>query len=261
MRVRPNLSLFTQTDVDSAALTVHVAVGHAFPTPGRYTGSVLLGKETVGSFLLDVDAECRDMQADIDLAGGGSVASGIAPRQLSAEHGRAFRVSPQGMVLFHVGSGPGGLAARVGPVDEQLRREAFDSRKLGKSDIIAVTLLRPGTYRATFGRGGANLRVAYPDPKRGMRPMDPVVFEASEDGLQPDGAELQPTQGQLYRLGSGGRLRIELVEPDDGPEPTDPGEHDPGGGTDRPDRPDRPGDRPGGKRPPKRPVAHRMRRP
>ena len=243
MRVRPNLSLFTQTDVDSAALTVHVAVGHAFGAPGRYTGSVLRGKETVGSFLVDVDPECRDLQANIDLAGVGSA---------------AYRVSPQGVVLFHVGSGAGGLAALVGPIDDQVRREVFDSRKLGKGDIIAVTLLRPGTYRATFGRGGASLRVAFPDPKRGIRPMDPVVFEASEDGLQPDGAELQPTQGQLYRLGSAGRLRIELVEPDDGPGSTDPGGDDSGGGKHRPDRP---GDRPGGKRPPKEPIARLIRRP
>jgi hypothetical protein len=252
MSVRPDMALFTQTDVDSAALTVHVAVGHAFRAPGRYTGSVLRGEETVGSFLLDVDAECHDMQADIDLAAGASRAPGVAPRELSSEHGREFRVSPQGMVLFHVGSGPGGLAARVGPIDEELGREAFDSRKLGDGDIIAVTLLRPGTYRARFGRGDAKLRVTYPDIKRGIRAMDPVVFEASEGGLKPKAAELQPTQGQLYRLSSGGRLQIELVEPDDGPG---------SGGKGRPGHGARPKASSGGQRQPRPPIAHRERRP
>ncbi len=254
MSVRPNLSLFTQTDVDSAALTVHVAVGHAFRTPGRYTGSVLRGEETVGSFLLDVDPDCTDMQADIDLAAGASYAPGVAPRQLASEHGHAFRLSPEGIALFHVGSGPGGLAARVGPIDAERGREAFDSRKLGDGDIIAVTLLRPGTYRARFGRGEAKLRVAYPDIKRGIRRMDPVVFEASEGGLKPKAAELQPTQGQLYRLSGGGRLQIELVEPDDGPRSR--------GGKDKghPDRAGRAKAASGGKQP-RRPIAHRERRP
>lgn len=223
MKVRPNLALFTQTDVDSSALTVHVAVGHAFREPGHYTGSILRGKETVGSFALEVDAACSDMQADIDLAAGASYAPGTAARQMESDCDPALRVSPGGMVLFHVGSGPGGLAARVGPVDEKLAGAAFDTRKLGADDIIAVTLLRPGTYEATFGHGKAKLQVAYPDRKAGIRRMDPMVFEASEEGLKPDGAELQPTQGQLYRLSSGGRLRIALVEPDDGPPRDVPG--------------------------------------
>jgi hypothetical protein len=69
--------------------------------------------------------------------------------------------------------------------------------------------------------------------------MDPVEFGASEGGLKPKAAELQPTQGQLYRLSSGGRLQIELAEPDDGPGSR--------GGKGGPLRP--------------RPVAHRERRP
>ena len=82
--------------------------------------------------------------------------------------------------------------------------------------------------------------------------MDPVLFEATEGGLKPKAAELQPTQGQLYRLSSGGRLQIELVEPDDG--------LGSGGGKGRPDR-GRPKVPSGGTRQGRRPIAHRERRP
>jgi hypothetical protein len=215
---RAHAALFTQTDVDSAALTMHVAVVHQFRAPGRYAGSVLRGDQVVASFFIDVIAESRDRQASVDLAEGARPAAGHAPRLLLASESEAqYRVSPEGYVVFHVGSGPGGLAVRVGPAQEKLDAPTFDSRELTAGDFVTVTLLRPGTYGATFGHGEAKIRVAYSDRKQRLGQMPPVEFEASEQGLRPEGAELQPTQGQTYRLNGPGRLQINLVEPDDGP--------------------------------------------
>jgi hypothetical protein len=220
---RAHAALFMQTDVDSAALTMHIAVVHQFRAPGRYAGSVLRGDRVVASFSLDVVAESPDRQASVDLAEGARPAAGYAPRLLPAsEREPRYQVSPEGYVVFHVGSGPGGLAVRVGPAQEKLDAPTFDSRELTAGDLAAVTLLRPGTYRATFGHGEAKIRVAYPDRKQRLGQMPPVEFEASPEGLRPEGAELQPTQGQTYRLSGPGRLQITLVEPDDGPRTREP---------------------------------------
>jgi hypothetical protein len=225
-KVLVNRHLFTQTNVDSGSLTMLGVVVHRFPEPGEYMGVVERGRET-RSFRLTVDEGSSVMQADIDLAtlSGGHVHDadcGCHHKESAAD--RAFVVNPSGYVVFHVSSGPGGYAVRVGRL-EKPDAAVFDSTRLEGDDLFAVTLIRPGRYSVKNVASGARgeIVVAYPTVgKKPRPPVDAVEIECTEKTLRPPKIKILAAQGQVYRFRAPSRIAIELVEPDDGPKSARP---------------------------------------
>jgi hypothetical protein len=224
-----NHHLFTQTSVDSGALTMLGTVIHRFREPGEYLGMAERGSEA-RSFHVRVDAQSPAMQVNVDLASLGPVAPDTP--SCGCKHGEAgphptFVVNPAGYVVFHVSGGAGGYRVRVGRL-EQPKAVLFDSARLDGDDLFAVTLIRPGTYsvRNTITKARGEIVVAYPKAgKRPYQPPAPVEIECTEKTLRPSKIKLEAAQGQVYRFGTPSRIAIELLEPDDGPkggEPTSP---------------------------------------
>jgi hypothetical protein len=223
-RVLVNHHLFTQTSVDSGSLTMLGMIIHRFAEPGDYLGVVERGAET-RSFRLRVDESSPEMQVNVDLAtvggddhvhgpGCGCEGGGAKPGG-----GRVFVVNPEGYVVFHVSSGPGGYVVRVGRT-EHPDAAVFDSTRLEGDDLFAVTLIRPGTYsvRNVAGQARGDIVVAYPKVgKEPHRPDEAIEVVCTEQAFRPARLKLQAAQGQLYRFRTPSRIAIDLVEPDDGP--------------------------------------------
>jgi len=231
MKAQFNRHLFTQTNVDSGALTLHGMVIHTFREPGEYQVALLWNNETIRRFPLIVDDQAETMQVNIDLA---------ALHRPGTQHTEEYMLKPGGSAVFHVGRGTGGyavIATRLGepqPHEGHGKRPEraatpmpFDSRELREGDMFAVTLLRPGVYSLTNNtvRAKGNLVVTYPKPRgRHEAAPEPVTVECTEKGFVPERVELQPFQGLLFRVSAPSRIRIDLVKPDDGPEgPRSPG--------------------------------------
>lgn len=224
-----NHQLFTQTSVDTGALTMLGTIVHRFPEPGEYLGVAERGSEA-RSFHVRVDADSPAMQVNVDLASLGPVPPGSP--NCGCKHGEGrphptFVVNPAGYVVFHVSGGAGGYRVRVGRL-EKPKALLFDSTRLDGDDLFAVTLIRPGTYsvRNTITKASGEIVVAYPKAgRRPYRPPAPVEIECTEKTLRPSRIRLKAAQGQVYRFGTPSRIGIELVKPDDGPtagEPTGP---------------------------------------
>lgn len=232
-----NYQLFTQTSLDSGALTMLGTVIHNFSESGKYLGDVLLGKRTVGKFYLTVDKECPAMQVNIDLS---------MLHQPASKHRKImekrFVVNPKGYAVFHVSRGAGGYAVCVGRIGEKHESGMFDSRELKKDDLFAVTLIRPGTYSVTNvnTKAKSEIVVAYPKIEKIREPYcppEPVSIECTKKAFEPGKImekaleqnkstkkafkrgriEIKPAQGQVYRLKSPSRIKIRLVRPDNGP--------------------------------------------
>lgn len=224
MRASVNHHLYTQTSLDSGALTMLGAVIHRFPERGDYLGVAVQGRQR-RSFRLTVDDDSPAMQANIDLATLDSPPTrgeSDCGKDEGAARGRHFVVNPKGYALFHVSRGRGGYAVRVGRSSEREEGQVFDSAELQSGDLFAVTLIRPGTYSVanlpTEARG--EIVVAYPRIEGGERRQpEPVYIECTEGALRPDRIHIEPAQGQVYRFRTPSRIAIELVRPDDGPEP------------------------------------------
>jgi hypothetical protein len=207
-----NQHIFTQTDIDSGALTMLGTVVHNQREPGEYRGLVLLSEQSVATFYLEVDPSSAASQVNIDLA--------TLNEPVNTEQGRQFTISPTGYVVFHVASGAGGFAVHLGKAGAGPQPKSFDSRELRDGDLFAANLLRPGVYEISnlLGQGRAEAVVDYPKPGEApYRPPEPARVDCTAEGFRPERIRLQAAQGLIFSCKTAARIKIELVKPDDGP--------------------------------------------
>ncbi|MBF2050270.1 MAG: hypothetical protein EDM05_038760 [Leptolyngbya sp. IPPAS B-1204] len=204
MKAVINQRLFTETSIDSGALSMLGMVVHRFDQPGEYQGTVLRDGQVVAKLVLTVDECSTATQVNIDLAA------------LNAREMSEFSVNVAGYAVFHVSRGVGGYSV-VLRRSEDCDTDEFDSRELNAEDSFAATLLRPGIYRVTETYSGyrGEIVVAYPDPAALRCPLDPISIGFDCNGFVPDWVEVQPTQGIVYRIEERARIQIDLVEPID----------------------------------------------
>jgi hypothetical protein len=222
MNLSVNRHLFTQTTLDSGSLTMGLAVIHNFSEEGDYFGTILHKEnEDVGNFQLTIDRECPAMQADIDLFKLHQPVLGKSKCNSStSENERRFILNPNGYAIFYVSNGAGGYSAMVGESRGGIQSRIFNSLELMEGDMFAVTMVRPGYYKVinTYDRTRGELFMAYPKiGKVPYRPPSPISIECTKDGLAPNSIKIEYAQGQLYRFKTPSRIKIELVEPYNGP--------------------------------------------
>ena len=187
-----NRNLLTQVNQDSGSLTSATTAVHRFAEQGEYRG-VLIDRRGVATaeFSISVGEEKRPehqeggpeaalpMSVQVDLTSLQASCPG-AVGQASSDSGDdegcgcddegqsgTMRVAPEGYAVFKVPAGAaGGYAVELYKSAESGRgKKVFDSRALGAGDMLAVVLLRPGTYSVTNASNGtkADLKVAYPE--------------------------------------------------------------------------------------------------
>lgn len=213
-------NLFTEIARDSGALTILAVIVHSFGEPGEYRGTVRREEKTVATFYVSVDKACAVADTKIDLAklaSPTSDAGGCCP----AGDGPRFVVHPKGYAVFHVSSGAGGYAVNVRRADDNPEVKAYDSRVLEPGDIFSTVLMRPGRYAIRNELSGAEAEVTVAYPVVGKVPYKPPPAQEVELGetIDPRRIQLQPVQGLNFRVDAPARIRIDLLEADDGPGP------------------------------------------
>lgn len=203
--------LFTQIDRDSARLGVLDTVLHRVDGPGEYELAVRSDHD-IRTLRLTVDRESRVEQVEVDLAAGDSGAGcgcGETPEATLA-------LAPGGYLALHVSGGSERYSVRMRSAGAD--KAEFDSRRLSPGDQVAMTLLRPGSYRVRAGDAEGKLVVTYPVPGVQRGRPDAAVSVVSDGGqLQPEVIEVGPAQPVVFDLRTGGRIVVELVEADDRP--------------------------------------------
>ena len=215
-------NLFNQIGLDSGALTMLGTVVHSFGETGEYRGTIQRGNGPEATFYVSVDGSSPIAQANIDLARADADADATdhpASCDCGCRESRRFVVHPRGYVVFHVSGGGGGYWVNVRKADENPDLPAYDSRRLHQGDIFAGVLMRPGRYslRNELGDASAEITVPYPTVgKTAYRPPAPLEVECGKE-IKPGKIHLHPLQGLNVHILEPARIRIELVEPDDGP--------------------------------------------
>ena len=236
-----NRNLITQVDQDSGLLTSATTVVHRFGEDehGEFKG-VLYDRRAVAvaEFSISVGGDEPEgsekhqgrhsahlpMSVEVDLtslhptaAGQESPTAGWEDCECEDEEvGGALKVASEGYAVFKVPAGAaGGYAVELYKSGESGRgKKVFDSRALGPGDLLAVVLMRPGTYSVTNANNGtkAELKVAYPEKPLGL--MEPVKVTCGS-AIHPDVISVQPTQGLVFSFEAPSRIKIVLVTPED----------------------------------------------
>ena len=210
-------TFFTQIGLDSGALTMLGAVVHSFAEAGEYRGSVHRGEDTEATFIISVDSASALAQATVDLA----QLTDPHPKgcDCGANHGTRFAVHPRGFAVFCVSGGSGGYWVNVRRAEEDPELPAYDSRQLHQGDTFSAVIVRPGRYalRNELSEAYAEVTVPYPTiGKTAFRPPAPLDVDCGKT-IEPREIPLHPTQGLNLRILEPARVRIELLEPNDGP--------------------------------------------
>lgn len=214
-------NFFNQIGLDSGALTMLGTVVHSFAEAGEYRGTVQRGDGPESTFYISVDNDSPIAQATIDLARADADGSEHpAGCDCGCRDPRTFVVHPRGYAVFNVSGGSGGFWVNVRRADEDPGLPAYDTRQLHQGDIFAGVLMRPGRYSLRNGLSkapAAEITVPYPTiGKTAYQPPAPIDVECGK-AIKPRKLRLQPLQGLNVHILERARVKIELVEPNDGP--------------------------------------------
>jgi hypothetical protein len=210
MKAILNRQLFEATVFDSGALGLVTSLVHQFTAPGVYRASVRRDGRDVGETAFEVRDDAPAMQLDIDLAATKSRARGDDDCCCGEpSHPAPPTVSTKGHVLFHATSGSG-WSVHVGLGE----RTVFDSLRLTKGDMFALTLLEPTKYRVentqSGARGSAEVSFTKADAAR-LKELQPLMVTAGT-AFQPAELQLVSTQGLIFRVEADSRVVITRQE-------------------------------------------------
>ena len=202
-----NRALLTNPALDSGAIAVRGTVFHVFGEAGDHDVTILRDGRVAGQFTVAVQPEGAVPQVNVDLAG---VA---ADADRSGNITAHYAVREGGVMGFHVGQGIGRYAVVIGHTAGGGSRTVLDSRgQLPAGDLFAVTLITPGTYRATNLTTQARLAITVAMPGRGepYRPARPTLVRAGDHGFDPAAAHILAGQSIVLLAQAPARF---LVEP------------------------------------------------
>ncbi|MDA4122700.1 MAG: hypothetical protein OK456_05905 [Thaumarchaeota archaeon] len=220
MNTRINRNFITQTTSDNASLTSMTTAVHRFREPGDYRGVLHFKGSPVRSFRIGVAKAApaagdnpRLTKVEVNLR-----ALHLA-RGSAVEESR-YELETGGYAVFRVPAGTGGgYAVEVHRSESGEGPKVFDSRELGVDDMLAVVVIRPGTYSIASTTEGnesrAELTVTYPE--KYLKPLDPVKLTCTKGRVSPDRVKVQPMQGLVFSFEGPTKLRVELTAPDDRP--------------------------------------------
>ena len=118
---------------------------------------------------------------------------------------------------FAVGLGIGRYAVVIGHTGGGGSRTVLDSRgQLPAGDLFAVTLITPGTYRATNLASQARLQITVAMPRRDApySPARPTLVRAGDQGFDPAEAHILAGQSIVLLAETPGRFLVEPAPPD-----------------------------------------------
>jgi hypothetical protein len=182
-----NRALLTNPALDSGAIAVRGTVFHVFTEAGDHDVTILRDGRVTGRFTVAVQPEGAVPQVNVDLAG------------LEADAGRSgnvtghYAIREGGVMGFAAGLGVGRYAVVIGHTAAGGSRTVLDSRgQLPAGDLFAVTLIIPGTYRATNLASQARLQITVAKPGRDepYSPARPTLVRAGDHGFDPATAHI-----------------------------------------------------------------------
>ena len=202
--------LFTQKTIDSASLGALASTIHQFGKPGFYSGQARQGETVAASFAFTVDEQSEVRQLSIDLS---ALTPGRSSSCCNCDEPGDRIVSPRGYVLFYASRGHD-YSVLVGERDHG--KAEFDSSRLARGDLFAVSLLEPTIYTVSdlISGGKADVTVKRdPACAKNIKSVKPVYVEVKQGSMEPAKIELASGQGLVFRIETDSRIVIKKMGP------------------------------------------------
>lgn len=207
MKARINRELIEVSTFDSGSLGVASMIVHQFEKPGSYKALIKRNKKLVDEVNFVVDKESQNMQLNLDLSTKKKRGDYKFDCDCQTDKSQVIGLSPKGFMLFFVSSGSGYSVS----VFDQNDRPSFDSTKLNKKDVFAITMLEPSKYSMenTLGSAKGEIQVTLKkDNLQKINELDSVNIKVNEKRFNPKSLEVTASQGVVFEIESAARVVI-----------------------------------------------------
>lgn len=210
-KVLLNRAMFSIRPYESSALTVLTTLFHHFTEAGNYELFVRLGGAVIHRAAIQVGEKGAQQQFNLDLA---SLRDTEARECCDKEAGTRYTLAVNSIMGFYVSQGTGVYSVEIARTEHKERRALDSAAHIPAGDLFAVTLVRPGTYRAVNEEGGAEavIRVKPASPKD-YQPGQAVLVTSDARAFKPKRVDIMSGHSVVFRCETPARLRVELVEP------------------------------------------------
>ena len=204
-----NRAAINKNQFRSAGISVLSYLAHPLNDADMYWAKVYHQNRLVDQFTITCSEKCSEKQANIDLAG-------FHARRSIDRGQKAFELSCGGYALFYDSTGDVDYHVRLEKASEVKRPTVvFDSKKLDKGDIYAVSLLRPGVYQGINLKNKTEFKVdvLYPetkDLKKKQETPSTVNIEVTDEGFYPKSVKITPGQGLVFQIKGACNLELDL---------------------------------------------------
>ena len=209
-----NRPVFTQQAFDSSSLSVLVTLIHRFPKAGYHEVFVHRGGSLVRRFAVDVRKEAVDRQINVDMA-----TLDDDERGCGCDAKNGYTLSVDGMIGFYASKGTGRFTVTIQEFDDKAEKKVTvleNAKAVPAGDLFAVTLVRPGIYRARDEASKTDVEIRVTVPKAGnYQPDQATLVPLGKEGGYGEKLEIASGQSLVFQPEVDSTIRVELVKPDE----------------------------------------------
>jgi hypothetical protein len=180
----------------------------------QFQGEVYLKKQLLGTFVLKVTKEATNTQIHIDASAFDPIAQINLTGAVLAN--TTYLLQEKGYTVFYASGKQEGFHIILKQGDKEL----FDTRKLNKGDMVALTPIHAGDYIVKNEEGGASMTVTVKLHEKGKSPhpatLKPVTVTCSSGGFDPKSASLSQMQPLLITIQAPANISFSAAVTSDG---------------------------------------------
>jgi hypothetical protein len=213
MKAVINPNIFRHTAVASEGFNNLCTIIHPFRKEGAYNGEIFLKKQCMGSFQLIIHEKSEITQADIDV----SLFDPLNVRKKNGVLPDQFEMSKEGYVVIYASGHHNGVHVSITGSGAQKDSETFDTRKLGKDDLVVFRPFHPGKYKLLNRLAGQEASFTIEEKKNGgyINPakLEPVTIPLTAKGFEIPKDGIQPFQAMVIKPDIDCSLVLEMEKP------------------------------------------------
>jgi hypothetical protein len=211
-----NRAIFTQRTLDSRALTVLASLFHRFTESGNFEAFIHQGDRLIQRANVQVVDENAPNQITIDMA--------KLDEQAADCDQKPYVLAVGGVLGFYVSTGVAAYTVTITRLGRETGREGRkeilldNKREIPAGDLFAVTLVRPGIYRAVNELNRAEMHISASLPRgEHYRADQPTLVQSTQVGFEPKEVKTLAGQSLAFNCTAPAQIRVELERPEEPP--------------------------------------------
>lgn len=221
MRSIINQNLYRHSSSATDGLNNLCTIIHKLKYEGYYRAEIYIRDQYLGSFKINYDSKLELPQVNIDASVFDPIRKKTKDEELSSG---MMEVGMEGYLVFHVSDHQEGLYIKLNRLTEKKEEKYFDSRRLGKGDMVVFRVIYPGEYSIEDTVSKQTMQFFIKENKEGKYPhpskVQPFTITLNAKSFEAKKIEVMPLQAIIIKAETECVLKLELKKEKKNPKKT-----------------------------------------